>query len=47
MERSIELLDMGKDVKEIAKILHYSTPRAFTHAFKKHYGKTPSEYIDS
>jgi len=44
MERGKQLLGEGKDVKEIAILLHYSKPRAFSTAFKKFYGVTPSEY---
>jgi AraC-like DNA-binding protein len=44
MERSRELLDSGKEVKEIAATLRYSEPRAFTTAFKRFYGVTPSEF---
>jgi len=44
MERSKQLLKEGKEVKEIAVQLHYSKPRAFSTAFKKFYGLTPSDY---
>lgn len=47
MERGMELLYTGKEIKEISQILHYTTPRAFTHAFKKHFGVTPTDYADS
>jgi AraC-like DNA-binding protein len=47
MERSRQLLEAGKDIKEISLTLHYTTPRAFSFAFKKHYGLTPTAYSDS
>ena len=42
MERSRELLEAGKDLKVITQELGYTEIRAFTTAFKKHYGYTPS-----
>jgi AraC-like DNA-binding protein len=47
MERSRQLLQAGKDVKEISLALHYTTTRAFSSAFKKHYGLTPTAYAES
>lgn len=47
MERSRKLLAAGKDIKEISLTLHYTTARAFSFAFKKHYGLTPTAYADS
>ena len=47
MERSRQLLEAGKDIKEISLTLHYTTPRAFSFAFKKHYGLTPTKYAES
>jgi AraC-like DNA-binding protein len=47
MERSRELLEAGKDIKEISLTLHYTTARAFSFAFKKHYGLTPTAYSES
>jgi two-component system response regulator YesN len=44
MERSCTLLAACKDIKEVSMMLHYTTPRAFSFAFKKYYGVTPSEY---
>jgi len=44
MERSRNLLDLGKDVKEVAQELKYTEARAFTTAFKKFYGYTPSVF---
>src|SRR5689334_9996528 len=44
MERSRELLKAGKDVKEISMELRYSKPRAFSSAFKRYYGVTPSHF---
>lgn len=47
MERSRQLLQAGKDIKEISLTLHYTTARAFSFAFKKHYGLTPTAYMES
>lgn len=47
MERSRELLEAGKDIKEISIELHYSKPRAFSTAFKRYFGLTPSEFASS
>ncbi len=47
MERSRQLLQAGKDIKEISLTLHYTTARAFSFAFKKHYGLTPTAYAES
>ena len=44
MERSQQLLDEGKDIKEIAIILNYTKARAFTTAFRKYYGVTPTTF---
>jgi len=44
MDRSRELLEAGVDVKEVSIQLRYSKPRAFTSAFKRYYGVTPTEY---
>jgi AraC-like DNA-binding protein len=42
MERSLELLEAGEDLKVITLKLNYTKIRAFTTAFKRHYGYTPS-----
>jgi AraC-like DNA-binding protein len=47
MERSRQLLEAGKDVKEIALTLLYTQPRAFSTAFKKYYGTTPTAFANS
>lgn len=47
MERSRQLLEAGKDVKEIAHTLHYAKQQAFSSAFKKYYGVTPSDFVNS
>ncbi|HEX6432111.1 MAG TPA: AraC family transcriptional regulator [Niastella sp.] len=47
MERSRLLLEAGKDVKEVAITLHYTKPRAFSTAFKKYYGLTPTDFANS
>ena len=47
MERSLELLDAGVDLKVIAQKLNYTKIRAFTSAFKRHYGYTPTNLSKS
>lgn len=47
MERSRQLLEAGKDVKEIAITLQYTKSRAFSSAFKKYYGVTPTDFANS
>jgi AraC-like DNA-binding protein len=47
MERSRQLLEAGKDVKEVAITLQYTKPRAFSTAFKKYYGITPTDFANS
>jgi AraC-like DNA-binding protein len=44
MEFSRHLLDNGKDVKEVAQELNYAEARAFTTAFKKYFGYTPTVF---
>jgi AraC-like DNA-binding protein len=45
MDRARQLLESGKDVKEIAIILNYSQQRAFSTAFKNYFGIKPSEFL--
>jgi AraC-like DNA-binding protein len=47
MERSRQLLKEGKDVREVARILHYTKPRAFSTAFKRYYGLNPTHFAPS
>jgi AraC-like DNA-binding protein len=47
MERSRELLQAGKEVKEVSIQLCYSKPRAFSSAFKRFYGMRPTEFKHS
>ena len=42
MERSLQLLNAGEELKIIAEQLGYTEIRAFTSAFKRHYGYTPT-----
>ncbi|MBO9204602.1 MULTISPECIES: helix-turn-helix domain-containing protein [Niastella] len=42
MERGQELFDAGKDVKEVAKELKYTETRAFSTAYKRFFGLTPT-----
>jgi len=44
MERARQLLEASKDVKEVSMVLRYTTPRAFTTAFKNFYGVTPTSF---
>lgn len=44
MERARQLLESGKDIKEVSMILNYSQQRAFSTAFKNYYGVTPAEF---
>jgi AraC-like DNA-binding protein len=46
MERSRLLLDSGHDVKDVARTLNYAESRAFTSAFKKYFGHTPSIFYE-
>jgi len=46
MNRSRELLEAGKDIKEIATLLHYRKLQTFSRAFKRHHGVTPTEFND-
>lgn len=45
MERSQRLLKKGENVQDIAKALRYSKPRAFTTAFKRYFGYTPTDFL--
>ena len=47
MERSRQLIEAGKDLKEVAIVLQYTEPRAFSTAFKKYYGITPTDFANS
>jgi len=47
MERSLQLLNAGANLKVIARQLNYTKIRAFTSAFKKHYGYTPTTMAKS
>ncbi|WP_207515614.1 helix-turn-helix transcriptional regulator [Longitalea luteola] len=44
MERARQLLESGKDVKEVSMLLNYSQQRAFSAAFKNYYGVTPTVF---
>ncbi|OQP45436.1 hypothetical protein A4H97_32340 [Niastella yeongjuensis] len=43
MERGRTLFDLGKDLKDVAHELNYTKTRAFTTAFKRFYGHTPTK----
>ena len=47
MERASELLLQGSPVYRVAQELHYSSPYAFSKAFKKHFGVAPRPYVKS
>jgi len=44
MEQAKQMLEEGKDIKEIAFTLNYSQTRNFSNAFKKYYGVIPTEW---
>jgi len=44
MEQAKQMLEDGKDIKEIAFTLNYSQSRNFSNAFKKFYGVIPTEW---
>ena len=46
MENARRLLKEGKNVTETAYAIGYSTPYAFSKAFKKFYGVSPKKYFD-
>ncbi len=46
MERGCSLLGTGMDVKEIATELNYTETRAFTTAFKRYHGFTPTVFCN-
>jgi AraC-like DNA-binding protein len=44
MAVALQMLEGGKGIKEIAFTLRYATISAFSRAFKKYYGVTPTEW---
>jgi AraC-like DNA-binding protein len=45
MEQAKQMLEEGKDIKEIAFTLNYSQTRNFSNAFKNYFGVIPTEWI--
>ena len=45
MDVALSELLIGKSVSEIAEIMGYSSPYAFSKAFKKHFGLSPKNYL--
>ena len=45
LEKACQLLRSGKNVSETAYMTGFSDPNYFSKAFKKHFGKSPTEYI--
>lgn len=46
LEKACQLLRSGKNVSETAYMTGFSDPNYFSKAFKKHFGKSPTEYIN-
>ena len=46
LERACQLLRSGKNVSETAYMTGFSDPNYFSKAFKKHFGMSPTEYIN-
>lgn len=44
MQRALEFLKTGHSVEDVSTLLGYSDYTAFSHAFKKYYGHSPSKY---
>ena len=44
MEAGTELLRQGEQIGRVAEALNFSTPYAFSKAFKKHFGLSPRQY---
>ena len=47
MNAGLEHLISGKSVKETALLLNFSSPYAFSKAFKNHFGLSPEKYLPS
>lgn len=47
INKGLDGLLSGKSVKEVADLLSYSTPFAFSKAFKQHFGLSPENYLKS
>ena len=45
MNAGLELLLSGTSVKETADLLNFSSPYAFSKAFKNHFGMSPEKYV--
>lgn len=47
MNAGLEYLISGKSVKETSLMLNFSSPYAFSKAFKNHFGMSPKKYLPS
>ena len=47
MNAGLEHLISGKSVKETSILLNFSSPYAFSKAFKNHFGSSPNQYLPS
>ena len=47
MERAMDLLSEGRRPSDVALAVGYCTPAAFSQAFKRHFGKTPTGFASS
>ena len=45
MNAGLQKLQEGATVKEVADLLNYSSPYAYSKAFKKHFGLSPRNYL--
>ena len=45
MSAGLEHLILGRSVKETANLLNFSSPYAFSKAFKNHFGMSPEKYV--
>ena len=44
MDTALHQLLQGKKVAEVAENLHFSSPYAFSNAYKLHFGKSPTKH---
>lgn len=46
-EAIAQMLQHGKSIRQVAEMLEYNDVASFARAFKKHFGMTPRQYIDT